>query len=60
MARGKKLNLPMLTGVLPAAKCLSMDDYVKFVALNLKYTIDKRVTRKQKKLAAVNVAFSLK
>lgn len=56
----KKLNLPVIKGNIPEAKCLSMDDYVKFVALNLKYTLDKKVIRLQKKLAAVNVSFSLK
>ena len=60
MLREKKLNLPIIKGTIPGAKRLSMDDYVKFVALNLKYTIDKRVIRKQKKLAGVNVSFSLK
>ena len=60
MPRAKKLKLPLIKGILPAAKCLSMDDYVKFIRLNLKYLIDKRAVRKQKKLGAVNVAFSLK
>jgi hypothetical protein len=60
MLKEKKLNLPIIKGTFPNAKRLSMDDYVKFVVLNLKYTIDKRVVRKQKRLAAVNVAFSLK
>lgn len=59
MLRAEKLNLPVIKGMLPAARCLSMDDYVKFVTLNLKYIVDKRTVRKQKKLAAVNTMFSL-
>lgn len=57
----KRLNLPIITGEsLPLAKCLSMDDYIKFIDLNSKYTFNKRILRKQKKLRAVNVLFSLK
>jgi hypothetical protein len=56
----KKLRLPIIKEPLPVAKCLSMDDYVKFVTLNLKYTIDKKTIRKQKKLTVVNVPFLLK
>lgn len=56
----KKLKLPIIKGALPAAKWLSMDDYVRFVSLNLRYAPDKETIRKQKKLAAVNVPFSLK
>ena len=53
------LKFPIIKGVLPGAKRLSMDDYLKFVALNLKYTTDKKASRKQKKLTAVPVPFSL-
>ncbi len=60
MLRVEKLNLPVIKGTLPAARCLSMDDYVNFVILNLKYIVDKRAVRKQKKLAAVNIPFSLR
>jgi len=56
----KKLNLPIIKGNIPAAKHLSMDDYLKFVSFNLKYTLDKKAIRKQKKLAGVNVAFSIR
>ncbi len=40
MIRAKKLNLPIVKEGLPAAKRLSMDDYVRFVALNLRYKRD--------------------
>lgn len=56
----KKLKLPIIKESLPVARWLSMDDYLKFIALNLKYTVDKKALRKQKKLMAVNVPFSLK
>lgn len=56
----RKLKLPIIKGPLPAAKCLSMDDYLKFVNLNLKYTLDRKAVRRQKKFQVVNIAFSLK
>ncbi len=42
------------------SKYLSMDDYLIFVTLLWKYTLDKDNIRKQKKAAAVNVPFSLR
>jgi len=59
MLKSEMLKFPIIKGVLPGAKRLSMDDYLKFVALNLKYTTDKKASRKQKKLTAVPVPFSL-
>ena len=57
----EKLKLPVIKGSLPRAKRLSMDDYLKFVNLFLKYKIvDIKFIRKQKRLSAVNVPFSLK
>jgi len=56
----KELNLPVIKGVLPASKCLSMEDYIEFINLHLKYTFNKKAVRRQKKLAAVNIPFSLK
>jgi hypothetical protein len=56
----KKLNLPIIKAGVPLAKSLSMDDYVKFVNLNLRHTIDRKAVREQKKLAAVSMPFSLK
>jgi hypothetical protein len=53
------LNLPIIRGKLPAARTLSIEDYLRFVDWQLKYFIDKKAIRKQKKLAAVNVRFSL-
>ena len=55
----EELNLPIISGMLPASRQLSMEDYLKFIDLNLKYTIDKKNIRKQKKIQAVNVPFSL-
>jgi hypothetical protein len=56
----KELSLPVIKGALPAAKRLSMEDYIKFINLHLKYTLDRKTIRRQKRLAAVNVHFSLK
>ena len=55
----KQLKLPIIKEVFPPTKWLPMDDYLKFVTLNLKYTIEKKTVRKQKRLAAVNVPFLL-
>lgn len=59
MPRTGELRFPVVKQPLPAAKRLSMDDYLKFVAFNLRYALDKKAIREQKKLAAVNVPFSL-
>jgi hypothetical protein len=56
----KKLNLPIVKSALPSAKRLSMDDYLKFVNLQLKYILDRKTLRRQKKLAQVNVSFSIR
>lgn len=57
----KKLKFPIIKGPLPGAKWLSMDDYLKFINLHLKYAIsDIKVSRKWKKLSAVNVPFLFK
>ncbi len=57
----EKLKFPIIKGQLPRAKWLSMDDYLKFINLHLKYAIsDIRVIRKWKKISAVNVPFLLK
>jgi hypothetical protein len=37
-----------------------MDEYLKFVQFNLKYTVDKKAVRKWKELRAVDVPFTLK
>ena len=55
-----ELNLPIIKNDAPLPRSLSMDDYLKFVTLNLKYTIDTKALRRQKKLEMVNVPFSLK
>ena len=56
----ERLNLPVIKRKLSMRRCLSMDDYLKFVTLNLKYTIDTKALRRQKKIEMVNVPFSLK
>jgi hypothetical protein len=60
MHKSGKLKFPVIKGKLPSAKHLSMDDYLKFVNLNLKYTVDIKAVRKQKRAQAVNTPFFLK
>ncbi|MEK6715699.1 MAG: hypothetical protein AABY43_06630 [Candidatus Omnitrophota bacterium] len=54
------LNLPPLKLPNLKAKPFSMDEYLAFVNFNLKYTVDIKEARRQKKAAFVNVPFSLK
>ncbi|MCK4462938.1 MAG: hypothetical protein KAU58_01365 [Candidatus Omnitrophica bacterium] len=56
----KKLNLPIIRKQVPEAKWLLMDDYLKFVNFHLKYTFNKKASRKWKKMLAVDVPFLLK
>lgn len=54
------LNLPIIRGEDTFnKKSLSMDEYLKFVLFNLKYTVDIEAVREWKKDLAVNVSFSL-
>ena len=54
-----KLNLPIIKNAIPLPRSLSMDDYARFVDLNLRYTVDRKAVREQKRLAVVNAQFSL-
>ena len=57
----KDLNLPIIKGEdIFNKKSLSMDEYLRFVEFNLKYTVDIEAARKLKKELAVNVPFSLR
>jgi len=55
-----KLNLPVIKDDIPLPRSLSMDEYLEFVIFNLRHSVDRKAVREQKKLAAVNVSFSLK
>jgi len=55
----EELKLPIITKELPAGKRLTMDEYVKFVFLNLKYTANKKDDEKYKRSTAVTTPFSL-
>ena len=55
----EKLNLPIIRGPMPQSKWLSMDDYLKFVNLHLRYTLNKKADRQSRKMLAVDVLFSL-
>lgn len=56
----EKLKLPIIRQPLPQPKSLSMDDYLRFVTLHLKYTFNRKDYRYWKKLQAVNASFALK
>lgn len=56
----EKLNLPVIKGNMPKAKSLSMDNYLRFIYMNLKYTVDIKTIRKQKKFSEVNVPFVMR
>ena len=56
----KTLKFPIIKKPVLKSKQLSMNDYLRFVYLNLKYTVNKKVNRKSKNLLAVNIPFSLK
>ena len=56
----KKLALPVVTGESPPAKWLSMDDYIRFVFMNLRLVADKEAIKRQReKTLPVNVRFEL-
>ncbi len=56
----KRLNLPVIKNLFLDAKRLSMDDYLKFVLIHLKYTFDRKTYKVWKDQQTVNVPFSLK
>ncbi|MBL7072717.1 MAG: hypothetical protein ISS33_02925 [Candidatus Omnitrophica bacterium] len=56
----EKLKLPIIKGRVPPTKSLSMDDYLRFVNLHLKYTSDKKTKKKRQKNISVNVPFTMK
>ena len=53
------LRFPVIKEKLPPAKQLSMNKYVKFVFLHLRYTLNKEVYKKSKRMSAVTAPFSL-
>lgn len=56
----KKLKFPILKETVLEPKALSMDEYLRFVNFNLRYTTDKAACREQKRAQAVNIRFKLK
>ena len=55
----KDLKLPVIRESLPPPQ-LSMDQYLKFVEFNLKYTFNRKAYEEKKKYSVVNVPFRLK
>ncbi len=54
----KKLKLPIIKKQPPGGKTLTMDEYVKFVCMNLKYTVDRKAVEERKRLTVVTAPFS--
>ena len=45
----ERLNLPIIRWAMPDEKWLSMDDYLEFVNLHLKYTFNRKAYKQWKK-----------
>ena len=56
----EKMKLPVVRNIPIKDKWLSMDDYLKFVIFNLRYTSDGKTGRKWKRLLGINAPFVLK
>ena len=54
------LKLPVIKKAIPPAKWLSMNEYVQFVFLHLKYTLNKKKDKKAKKMSAITRSFFLR
>lgn len=55
-----KLKLPVIQKLIPEPKWLSMDDYLKFVYLNLTSSFDRKSSRQWKRKLAVKVPFLIR
>ncbi len=56
----RKLKFPVIKNTSSASRILSMNDYLRFVSFNIKYTLNKKVYRDLKKASAVNMPFVFK
>ena len=54
------LKLPIIRENLSKPRPLSMDEYYEFVQFNLKHVANKKTDIKWKKMAAVDIPFSIK
>jgi len=54
------LNLPIIKLPIFKTKPLSMDEYLRFIAFNLKYTADIKTGRRLKRETFVNAPFVLR
>jgi hypothetical protein len=52
-------TLPVIKKTNSGKRILSMEEYLKFVEFNIKYTLDKKSHWKWKKKLAVNVPFRI-
>jgi hypothetical protein len=53
----ESLKFPIIKESLPGGRRLSMDEYVKFVFLHVKYTLNKKDYEREKRLTSVNTPF---
>ncbi len=51
------MEFPIIKKTLPKGKRLSMNEYVQFVFLHLKYTLNKKDYERNKRLNSVNAPF---
>lgn len=56
----ERLNFPIIRKDFSRSKAIKMDDYLRFVLFNLRYTVDITAGRCQKKVLCVNTQFSIK
>lgn len=55
----KELRLPVIKSNPLPSKILSMDDYLKFVTINLKYIFNVKKNRKHSKVTHVGAPFKI-
>ncbi len=56
----RALKLPIIRTKMGRERHLSMDDYLRFVITNLKFTVDMTTVRRLKKKLSVSIPFIMK
>ncbi len=56
----EELNFPVIKEPFPPHPMLTMDRYVKFVQMYVRYILDRKTYEEKKKRSIVNVPFRLK
>ena len=60
VAEINQLNFPVIRGTILQSKTIGMDDYLRFIFFNLRYTVDRDACRHQKNALYVNSKFFIK